>query len=412
MSLQPLNTYGYYTPAFFYISINTEENLTNLNEIDPKTLATFYHEYIHFLQDIYTLAGLRNISYMVNIVYNIGKVLKKSNCKTPVVLDETNISELKDLFQIYQGTTFLSAVHIEIIEIDYNIYPCQIPNYDKIEYVDISVKYFDGNTDSFFLGSYIIQESMAYMMEYSIFGYSNTPIFPYKIVDALIDLKFNELNLSMELKVALCEESLNAAHPGMAMLELLQRIKQKRLIFKTAKDLHDFCNRNYFHQDDKGIKMSLETAMRVELAKCRHNLKLYFPYEKIKVNNWVEYIFNEVTKLRDGSFHLSNLVSKKERAIDVINRIGTPLVANSNNSYYFTNPSIDQKECHISLFHAVEELFNISLGYRNKCKIISYCLIYYNGLADDKCKSKPLAPNTRGTNCILNFLLEIWGIRK
>ena len=71
--LKQVETLGIYLPAFFFIKINTNESLIEIEKCKDRVKATYFHEYIHYLQDLFTLFGLRNINHIVNVVYSINK---------------------------------------------------------------------------------------------------------------------------------------------------------------------------------------------------------------------------------------------------------------------------------------------------------------------------------------------------
>ena len=60
------NDLGCYYPAFFFMELNTDEEIADLNKVTTATLSTFHHEYVHFLQDITTSYGLMNICHVVD----------------------------------------------------------------------------------------------------------------------------------------------------------------------------------------------------------------------------------------------------------------------------------------------------------------------------------------------------------
>ena len=52
---------GFYMPTMFHIYIGSDANLKNWQSWDEESLSGFFHEYIHFFQDIMTATGLYNI---------------------------------------------------------------------------------------------------------------------------------------------------------------------------------------------------------------------------------------------------------------------------------------------------------------------------------------------------------------
>lgn len=48
---------GFYMPSMFHLHVHKTNNINEWWTWDDKTLCTFLHEYIHFLQDVSTVAG-------------------------------------------------------------------------------------------------------------------------------------------------------------------------------------------------------------------------------------------------------------------------------------------------------------------------------------------------------------------
>lgn len=76
------STVGYYEPGFIHLRINTTEDLDDLNKLkdDPTTLkcySNFFHEYIHFLQDITSTHGLLNFVNAVEHLRDANKTVRE-----------------------------------------------------------------------------------------------------------------------------------------------------------------------------------------------------------------------------------------------------------------------------------------------------------------------------------------------
>ena len=86
---------GYYCPSFFKMEINTKEDLSDLKSLDTQIISTFFHEYIHSLQDITTTFGLTNACIIVDRMkyYNNDVILNKQDFKVPYSLSETYLTQ-------------------------------------------------------------------------------------------------------------------------------------------------------------------------------------------------------------------------------------------------------------------------------------------------------------------------------
>ena len=54
-------TLGFYEPSLFHIHLAYDVKLDEWKNWPDEVLFTFFHEYIHFLQDLTTTSGLYNI---------------------------------------------------------------------------------------------------------------------------------------------------------------------------------------------------------------------------------------------------------------------------------------------------------------------------------------------------------------
>jgi hypothetical protein len=403
---------GTYVPSFFFIQLNTNESLIEIDKCTKTTLSTYFHEYIHFLQDLFTLYGLRNINHTVYNVYAINKEsLSKGETNYPVTISDNEVLKQIDLFGIYYGTDFLSYEPFQII--DYSTEPNGlVPGFEYVENIEIKTISSSVGIDSFYFGAYVILESLAYLIEKSIFGISSSPIFPYSIVDLIIDELFHDLNLVPEMRIALCEESLNSGHPGKTFFTILERMRTNKLCFSSPKEFHDFCHLQFFLQDDKGVKFSISFALESETNHSQSNLKLYFRDETIiKINSWIDFVFNKVKKYRKQDFHFYELFGNRKLLVEIINELGTPLIGDSNSNYYFMNSKIDQSNCDISIFLAIRELMYISVGKQKHCALKSRCLVTDPSLVTLYCDTAPEENRKNKAKCDLTALMYLWGLK-
>lgn len=410
MILKQTEELGFYVPSFFFIKINTDEILKEIDDCSESTQSTFFHEYLHFLQDIYTLFGLRNISNSVNLLYSIYKEAKSDTIRYPITFSDKGIIERQELFRLYFGTNKLSWEPFQIkgFKIEPNN---QILGYEELGMVEIETISVGIGVDYFYLGAYCIFESMTYMIEHSIFGKSSAPIFPYKIIDLLIDQFFSDLNLTPELKISICEEALNSGNPGVTLLMILNRLKETGMVFYNPEEFHIYSHRQFFLEDERKVKSSLLFAIESETNKSQSNLKVYFPDDGIiKINNWIDYIFDYIKSLRKSGFHFYELYRNKNRFIELINNLGTPLVSN-NSDYFFMNPKIDQADCYIDIFLVIREQMLTTLGIQEFCGLKAKCLNDKPHLINRFCDSAPYENRKRDERCDLTAIMYLWGMK-
>ena len=155
-------------PSMFHLHVHTKMNIKKWWKWDDKTLCTFLHEYIHFLQDVSTVAGLYNIYVMgecladrVNRVYNMNT--NQIRVPIPLVPGVNNVQNNQNVLNAVEGTINLNGVDEDTLQITgramVNNQNLNL-NGSVITMHEVHVPYAGGD---FLLGNYHISESMAYL---------------------------------------------------------------------------------------------------------------------------------------------------------------------------------------------------------------------------------------------------------
>ena len=166
--------YGYYLPAFLYISIDEDIDFNNFEGNPDEVKGTFIHEYCHYLQDVSTTFGYLNCfqHYLRKITINV------DDSETERILFHnyrfSNLHCGDDEIEGYKGC--LTSINKICFKED---------NYIKTKYPDEDCRYVavtcNGSME-FKFGNYCIMESMAYLVEKRLYGKVETiDDFPYKV---------------------------------------------------------------------------------------------------------------------------------------------------------------------------------------------------------------------------------------
>src|SRR5690554_6833693 len=103
-------TRGYYNPSFLKLTVNADCDLSDLNRLSKAHLSTFFHEYIHFIQDLTTTFGVTNASIIANRLRYYNEQFRTStdqfiNVKIPLIDQSGANSKLNaELQNLYLGT--------------------------------------------------------------------------------------------------------------------------------------------------------------------------------------------------------------------------------------------------------------------------------------------------------------------
>lgn len=105
---------GYYVPGFFEIFVATDKEDMSLTNFDDKELGTFFHEYIHFLQDITTFYGLNNIyAFTEYLHYGVNQCYKNEDKQITVPIIIGNNSVVPAILEIISNS--FKNTHLNIL---------------------------------------------------------------------------------------------------------------------------------------------------------------------------------------------------------------------------------------------------------------------------------------------------------
>jgi len=410
---------GHYLPSFFYLKVNTDKSLDNLSELDQDTLSTFIHEYIHFLQDILTVFGVRYIVYIVDLLKTISTSIheNKSNIidiPATIPFDSVAITN-KDLVLVYMGDSECKDEFDKVIQVieETNDF---IKGYEHVKYVEVqALDSKTGKETSFHFGTICIQESMAYLLESEFFNNVNPPKIPYRSVELVCSYFLPEIGNNKELLIALCDVSLSTTDPAHIFIDILKRLRDnKENIPKSAQNIYEVAAGYKFGSIGKQKGM-LELYEKFNLD-AEKSLKDYFGSTHFQpLIDWITQTFKMARKIRtEEGFTFAQLISddknKGMRMIrDHISKLGTPLMANNANQYWAYHPNSNSENFAI-LFKAINQVFNVLFGNQINCELKAHCSKLKDSNVCSYCDTSPwkLASNNDSL-CAFAQMWHAWG---
>lgn len=230
---------GSYYPAFLCLDVNTPDDLHYLGKypIDERTEAVFLHEFIHYLQDLTTVAGLARIETVVDQI-KWACSLARGHHKLKIPLDTDtwayNIKPNASSLNICKG-------NMKLLNDQGNVINKRIASIESFELISTPIfldsgirikgkaiarlKFRDENDEvhSYDVGEMAISESMAYLIENHVYpGVLEQPSeCPYFVVRKIAEWKLGR-KLSYLLLIALCDVCLMYPLPGMALHDILE----------------------------------------------------------------------------------------------------------------------------------------------------------------------------------------------
>ena len=255
-----------YFPGFFLLESTMDfEKITSLDNLSGEDRGTFLHEYVHYLQDVTLPCKLYEFNQNCNLLSAMIEWLQKNK------KESKGISlAIGDMFENNEKTEKGKEVNIKTMILDtilgdyYEdivVYlqdvsdPCVESLIDDMvkEYcisqriADRYKKYVEIKYDnkSYVFGSRCITESMAYLIEYEVYGArKRSDELPYNACELVCEKIYPKYAQNKKMIIALCELSLHWPYAGYIFCEILKKMKEKKFLPCNSSELYNFV-RNY-----------------------------------------------------------------------------------------------------------------------------------------------------------------------
>ena len=233
---------GEYIPAFFemYLKIDGE---IDLNKLTEKDFSLFFHEYIHFLQDITTTYGLTTcyaygeyVQSVVNDIYARGQ----QTFEVPYIYDNNkdNIRLNEQVQKVTLGdwdTNIETLDNVNVFVEDFKLEFGKEQNLPSIPTVCIQAN----EDDIISFGASAIKESIAYIMERCCYKeYEESDEFPYSSAEKVASSIFPEFGQRILNVLALADCSLMFSNPGHIFVDMLYQFRDKKYNPEKAQDIY------------------------------------------------------------------------------------------------------------------------------------------------------------------------------
>ena len=224
---------GTYYPNFLEIYVNTNKAVV-LHKLSKKELATFFHEWIHFIQDITTSFGCYNAYVYFESFLSLDKkaMEEKDGISGSVSLDNsTNVFTNRYLLNNGWGSVanFPFSAITQCVNQSIRVPEYLVTDPSITEIPQCLVTTDAGKTFQF--GALHIMESMASLCQRVLFPESegSHPIHPYHIAEMIAELYSPEFAKNKLNIIALCDVSLMCSVPGAQFVSYLARIRNKEV---------------------------------------------------------------------------------------------------------------------------------------------------------------------------------------
>ncbi len=241
---QPSGNAGEYYPAFFEMRLKVD-HMIDLNTCANAEFALFFHEYIHFLQDITTTYCLTNCYYIGENIQSIVTDINNKHKKGDTIIIPYVYNDNKDYIEVENqirimtlGDVGESIPSLKITEWSKDNFT-NLPNVEGLkEITGICVSAND--SDIFSFGAYAIKENMAYIMERLLTkDFKKSDDYPYCAAEKIVEFEYPEFGRDILNVLALCDCSLMFTNPARVFYDILKDMKSKNYVPKKPQDLYD-----------------------------------------------------------------------------------------------------------------------------------------------------------------------------
>ena len=425
MTIKELETMGYYEPGFLHLRINTNHEILDLNKFaaDPLTapyFSTFFHEYIHFLQNVTTVSGLMTSVFFIDLIKDMNWEVRndgKPEFHVPFqITNKNNIEANIKLRGIYTG----SRSNIDTILYDGYIAETEAVT-DKdgrvVNPEQYKAFYYDPSraTNSFYFGSVCLTEYVAHANQ-NYFSIRPHPDVPYLAPELIISKEYPEFGNDPMLITALCDATMMTFHPAQTFFNTIKRMKLEKFIPKSAIEVYDFALDKiiFRNKDGEFTPMSLYDYM-LDLA-----VKQYGDALKADIfhpnNAWIKHIFSEAQTLRHNiPDFMTKLVKAPGQLSDlyytIFRTLGTPFFTNNNMIGGFVPPAgINPAGIQPYQLLVFKEIINIYMG-ETKCDMYKFCKSRPDkDITNADCLSAPWKRGVEDQLCPFGQFWKTWGL--
>lgn len=431
---QELNTtLGVYRPSFLKIFIERSEDLADLNKLDDIPFAIFFHEYIHFIQDITTVAGLSNISNTVDFIKYCNGVILESPEKTfnipiiPTPNDKDNVYINMELRKSYLGDSYNSE--IQSVKNISKVKVCFEDGKQKLFTDKINITYLNvvDEEKNYCFGNISIMESMAFLCESIVFNniLPAPPKLPYSSAELVIKQLYPELLMDKLNIIALCDASLFMFDAGPFFYEKILLMKAEKWLPQKPEDIYDFCYSNF--KVEFQVATDLTSFIRKVGDEAVIQLSSCFNSEYYEDNkHWIKYtIENGICQRLSEPYFILDIIrggnpKQNPKFSAIFKKFGMPLVTNQKDVLVFHSPIDDQYNLKPDALWVINQIFNIFCDYKpvgkeKRCELKMYCKetclkLEQDDFTNEKCNDSPWERATEDPVCPFGAMWRTWSL--
>lgn len=418
---------GWYDSSCLHIRVQTSRPIFDLTKLlhsndpeDRQLLSTFFHEYVHFLQEVTTVSGAYRLGLMIDF-------MKESNMKirnapggsfaVPVKLGNTfNAATNLILMRLYSGDGEASYAYYQYYDTE-NV--SVLDRAHKVITVPVYTVFYRTsrmNLETFKFGDVCLKEFVTHSLQEFFFPEINHPDIPYKIAGRIIETECPSLTKDIMLYVALCDACLMDIHPARCFFNTIERIKRSNFNAKTCEEIYhfvyselrltdgikDYNVRSAYKRGANFTKKQIADALKSEVFSPNREWITYI-YERAEAIRFKKPIF--MTALVEGPGKFSSLF------FEIFRIMGAPFFTDENFNGAYVPPDRktvkDIQPYQLLVFREIERIYK---GNR-RCKLYEFCKKRSDkDITNANCESAPWLRGQEDELCPLGQLWKTWGL--
>ncbi|WP_295232395.1 hypothetical protein [Sediminibacterium sp.] len=437
MRTELFSSIGLYTPSFFRIHLGTNEVMGDIRQMHPDLAATFFHEYVHYLQDLTTTYGLMNINYVVDFIKTVNANQRNSGNRElliPYQLSPENDGTVfynSELQRIYCGTvTNTNARRInscQIIQEQVTLLNAENQTYEKtVERVLLIGTDDKGQRYQYYFGSDAVIESMAYELEQHLYpGITDTPAnFPYTACRLLANFLLPDFADDPLRVIAVCDVVMMEFNPGLGFYRAIEAIIRDKVDITDPDNIHKAL---YTGNSNPFLGFSTtEELFNYMSTSGASQLNSYFTTGVFGQNKiWFDYLFTKAAIIRRTHPNLFLQIARggpiaTNTAFHAIyGELGQPATTNNDFRAVYRIYNLDSNNIFPEMTWVINQIFNIYLnsGSSNmcRCNLYNWCRLSCEHLGiddytDDRCWDEPWARVNDAQPCTFAQVWKSWGM--
>jgi hypothetical protein len=433
---------NHYMPSFFRIKLGVMADFMDVPNIPFGSFAAFFHEYVHYLQDVTTLYGLMNLGNVVYYVRDaaarVGK-LPKGEFEVPISLDPNKGDagyQNSILRKLYNGSS-INPKHSLVDFFNYDVEKAEGSEIEKVVLIlrdrESGVEF---NAD---FGGNVLTEGMAFMAEswcnqkmYEDNGleYPYPSEYPYMVNGLVAKRIYPEFAKEIVMMVALADLSLLTFNCGLTYIRLLEHLKEIEFMQTVTKDNYVESIDRLYDIGHKFINWDMGRFQAIQ-NQVLEEVKYYFKMPiALELNDWISRVWEKAYELRQKAPHyitdimLCNEGNVRSNRVfcEVYLGLGTPLIINGDDEGAIVPPQgfNPSKDFMPGLYWAIEEIARIFSGSCEAlpCQLKDYCIRSnqekeYNLPVDGRCDKEPwLHSNDVEGLCPVGAIWKHWSLQE